>query len=147
GPLPPPPGGATTLPARTPAAPRRLRVVLGLAALILAAAVGAVVYFHQPGPALPPAPSVKEPPTPEPVARAGQFPDAIPKGGWPLRLGGRVRAVAFSPDNRWFAAGSLSREAGDGVGGAALWPRTSGAEGTRFLKNAEVRHIVFTPAG
>src|SRR5262249_21670753 len=151
GPLPPPPRGvarpqaADTIPDR--AAPRRLRSVLWSLVAVLLLVTAALVYFHGIPRDAAPLPPLKEPPVAVPGSRAGPFPNAIPRGGWPMRLGGNVRTVAFSPCNNWFAAGSLNRNDGNGDGGAAIWPRTPGAEGIRFLHKHDVRHLVFSPRG
>src|SRR5262249_43404397 len=125
GPLPPPPGGvprppaADTIPAR---APRRLRAILWPLAAVILLATAAMVYWYWTPPDAARVPPVKGPPGVDPGSRAGLFPERIPKAGWPFRLGGNVRTVAFSRDNKWFAAGSLNRHDGDGDGAAALWP-------------------------
>jgi serine/threonine protein kinase/WD40 repeat protein len=72
----------------------------------------------------------------------GAFDPAIPPEGRVIPMGGRVRAVAFSPDARLFAAGIAEKQPGD-TAGAIVWELASGKKLHYLWPNHAVLSLLF----
>jgi hypothetical protein len=135
------PGAAVTVTFRPrPRGLPRWAVPAG-AALLATLLVGALVY--RPG-SPPDDPGTGPPPAgPKPPPWTGAFRESITAKGLALDAGGRVRAVAFSPNRQWLAAGRC--EGPGGRGGVKVWDCANGKE--RFVRwqNQNVRGLAFSP--
>jgi hypothetical protein len=77
------------------------------------------------------------------------FDPDIPAEGRAIRLGGKVRAVAFSPDGRLFAAG-VAEPVSDRPGhplGVTVWERATGKVTHRLWRGRQVPCLVFKLGG
>lgn len=79
------------------------------------------------------------PTVPGPGGLDEPFDPTVRRDGRVIQVGGTVRAVAFSPDGRWFAAGSA-----DPPLGAAVWDRSTGKVHRRLWAGKTVYCLNFT---
>lgn len=125
--------------APTSAMPRNKKTMaIALAGVALVAIVASTIYVARPKTASP----RPGPPTPAGAAvrPAAGLAERIPHDGLSLPMGGRVEAIAFSPDGKWLAAGCL-----DGEGGVRIWDLATGQTRFDLWLGRMFRTLVFAP--
>lgn len=90
---------------------------------------------------IPPEALVFVPPAVDP-GHPNAFAAGIGDRGLVLPMGGKVRALAFSPDGKRFAAGNLDDE-----GGVHIWDATTGAHLSYLWSGRAIHAIAFSPDG
>jgi serine/threonine protein kinase/WD40 repeat protein len=84
------------------------------------------------------------PADPNPVGVCESFDPNIPAEGRVIPMGGEVRAVAFSPDGRKFAAGITIKQRDD-TAGVVVWDLPTGKKIHHLWPDRTVRCLLFSP--